>query len=67
MKVIAKINFGSEKITMISFVGLGNPGDKYQNTKHNAGFWVLDELSRRWKTVFKPGNGEYFFKHYTDS
>ncbi len=61
MKVIAKINFGSEKITMISFVGLGNPGDKYQNTKHNAGFWVLDELSRRWKTVFKPGNGEYFF------
>ena len=61
MKVIAKINFGSEKITMISFVGLGNPGDKYQNTKHNAGFWVLDELSRRWKTDFKPGNGEYFF------
>ena len=40
---------------MISFIGLGNPGDKYQNTKHNAGFWVLDELSRRWKTVFKPG------------
>ena len=61
MKVIAKINFGPDKITMISFVGLGNPGDKYQNTKHNAGFWVLDELSRRWKTVFKPGTGEYFF------
>ena len=46
---------------MISFIGLGNPGDKYQNTKHNAGFWVLDELSRRWKTTFRPGNGEYFF------
>ena len=46
---------------MISFIGLGNPGNKYENTKHNAGFWVLDELSRRWKTTFKPGKGEYFF------
>ena len=46
---------------MISFIGLGNPGNKYENTKHNAGFWVLDELSRRWKTNFKPGEGEYFF------
>jgi len=46
---------------MISFIGLGNPGNKYEDTKHNAGFWVLDELSRRWKTTFKPGKGEYFF------
>ena len=46
---------------MISFIGLGNPGNKYENTKHNAGFWVLDELSHRWKTTFKPGRGEYFF------
>ena len=46
---------------MISFIGLGNPGNKYENTKHNAGFWVLDELSRRLKKAFKPGQGEYFF------
>ena len=44
---------------MIAFVGLGNPGNNYIETKHNAGFWILDEMAKRHKISFKAGKGDY--------
>jgi PTH1 family peptidyl-tRNA hydrolase len=41
-------------MTAIQLVaGLGNPGAKYEQTRHNAGFWFVDELARRCSTQFR--------------
>ncbi len=33
---------------MIVIAGLGNPGSKYENTRHNAGFLTIDLLSKKY-------------------
>jgi len=34
-------------------VGLGNPGSKYTETRHNAGFWFIDEVARQYSGIFR--------------
>ncbi len=36
------------------FVGLGNPGTEYEYTRHNAGFWWIDELAIQLKASWQP-------------
>ena len=39
--------------TIKLIVGLGNPGKEYENTRHNAGAWLIEELARQHSVTLK--------------
>src|SRR6188508_1228850 len=45
--------------------GLGNPGREYENTRHNAGFMILDRLASRLKADW--GNERKFEARFARS
>lgn len=34
-------------------IGLGNPGEKYGNTRHNIGFRILDKIAKKLEVTFR--------------
>lgn len=37
---------------ILLIAGLGNFGEKYNNTRHNIGFEAIDQLQENWKTIY---------------
>ncbi|MBB6455246.1 PTH1 family peptidyl-tRNA hydrolase [Salirhabdus euzebyi] len=50
---------------MKCIVGLGNPGPKYEHTRHNIGFMVIDYLLKRnnWSLNKEKFNAQYTIEH----
>ena len=44
----------ARSIDLKVIVGLGNPGAKYTETRHNAGFWFIEEVARKYSATFRP-------------
>lgn len=45
-------------------LGIGNPGQRYQNNRHNVGFMFLDYLADKYSVVFTPSRNDYYFAEH---
>ena len=51
-------SYSEKDQVMWLFVGLGNPGDKYKNNRHNAGFMVLERIQDNFPS-FSPFRSKF--------
>lgn len=52
---------------MRAIIGLGNPGSRYEKTKHNVGFSIIDEIAKEQqvtlkKHLFEAEIGDFFYE-----
>lgn len=53
--------------TMFIIAGLGNPGREYENTRHNIGFHVIDEIAKKYQiTMLERKHKAIVGKGYID-
>ncbi len=46
---------------MRAIFGIGNPGQEYEDTRHNVGFSILDRFAEKHSLTFRPSKGDYYF------
>ena len=49
---------------MWAVAGLGNPGRKYENTRHNLGFMAIDEMAGRMGALLRERGDHAFFEGF---
>lgn len=50
---------------MRAVIGLGNPGKKYESTRHNIGFLILDAFAEKQRLLFKSSKRDYLYSEGT--